>query len=144
MQFESYEAYAAVTGTPVQVTPEPQDSDYESGSAVIDGEVWHIRTARTTPTKLGAFVAFWRRDDAGETAPFPSTDASAGLLVFVTQGAHRGVFRFTLERLAELGITSAPERAGKRGFRVYPSWCTELNPQATRTQRGQASAFQLY
>lgn len=144
MQFESYEAYAAATRTRVQVAPEPQNSDYESGSAVIGEEVWHIRTARTTPTKPGAFVAFWRRDDNGETAPFPSTDASAGLLVFVAQGNNRGVFRFTRDHLAQLGITSAPTRAGKRGFRVYPSWCTDLNPQATRSQRTQAPAFETY
>ncbi|MFC8523647.1 MULTISPECIES: MepB family protein [Micrococcaceae] len=30
---------------------------------------------------------------------------------------------------------------GKRGFRVYPAWCTDLISQASRTQRAQAAAF---
>jgi hypothetical protein len=53
------------------------------------------------------------------------------------------VFRFTGAHLAELGITSG-KRPGKRGFRVYPSWCTGLNDQAAATQRAQTRAFQEF
>ncbi|MBY4131355.1 MepB family protein [Rhodococcus fascians] len=120
-----------------------QNSEYESGVARIDNAEWHIRTARTTPTKRGAFVAFWQRDADGSTIPFGDMDGAAGLLVFVEQQGRRGVFRFTGVHLAELGITSGT-RPGKRGFRVYPSWCDNLNNQAATTQRAQASAFQLY
>ena len=143
MQFSAFEAYAAEVGTTVAVTPETQNSDYESGIAHIGGEAWHIRTARNTPTKPGAFVAFWQRDADGTTTPFSDDDLAAGLLVFVEQQGRRGVFRFTGAHLADLGITSGG-RTGKRGFRVYPSWCAGLNSQATAAQRAQASAFQEY
>lgn len=141
--FSAFEAYAAVSGISSSVVPEAQNSDYESGLVEIDGEMWHVRTARNTPTKPGAFVAFWRRDESGETAPFEADDPAAGLLVFVEQDGRRGVFRFAARDLAALGIT-AGKRAGKRGFRLYPRWCEGLNPQATATQRAQAPTFQEY
>ena len=143
MQFTAFEGYAAEMGMTVTVTPEAQNSDYESGVAQIDDEAWHIRTARNTPTKPGAFVAFWQRDSDGTTMPFGGDDLSSGLLVFVEQQGRRGVFRFTREHLARLGITSG-RRPGKRGFRVYPIWCAELNSQAMTTQRAQAPAFREY
>ncbi|MCI1635496.1 MAG: MepB family protein [Bifidobacterium sp.] len=51
------------------------------------------------------------------------------------------MFRFTKEHLEELGITTGIH-PGKRGFRVYPSWCMGLNTGAINTQRKQARAFQ--
>ncbi|ADK27857.1 MepB family protein [Corynebacterium pseudotuberculosis] len=143
MTFKSFEQYATAKGLNCRVTPEPQNSDYQSGITEIAGTTWHIRTARTTPTKKGAFVAFWTRDKAGKTTPFSTQNAQGGLLVFVEQGTHRGVFTFTAEHLERLGITAGCS-AGKRGFRVYPSWCTDLNPQATAAQRAQAPAFSCY
>jgi hypothetical protein len=141
MQFNAFALHSAQVGITAEVVPETQNSGYESGIVQIDDELWHIRTARNTPTKPGAFVAFWRRDDEGNTTPFSDDDPAAGLLVFVDQPDQRGVFRFTDDHLAELGITSG-RLPGKRGFRVYPSWCTDLNVQAARTQRAQAPAFQ--
>lgn len=143
MLFSALEDYAVHLGEPFEVTPEEQNSDYESGLARLQGGSWHVRTARITPTKPGAFLAFWRRDDDGATAPFGREDVGAGLLVFVEEEGRRGVFRFTDAHLEDLGIT-AGARPGKRGFRVYPSWCEGLNPQATKSQRAQAPAFQEY
>ena len=143
MQFNAFSDYASQVGLAAEVTPEAQNSDYESGVAEIGGESWHIRTARNTPTKPGAFVAFWQRDAEGNTMPFGDDDSAAGLLVFVSQHDRRGVFRFTTEHLIELGIT-AGKRRGKRGFRVYPGWCAGLNAQAAATQRAQAPAFQEF
>jgi len=143
VRFNAFEAYSAEMGFPVEVSPETQNSDYESGIAVIGNETWHIRTARNTPSKPGAFVAFWQRDAEGETSPFGDDDLAAGLLVFVEQQDRRGVFRFTGAHLAELGVVSG-KLPGKRGFRVYPSWCEGLNSQAAATQRAQAPAFREY
>jgi|SRR5690606_30533731 len=140
MQFNAFADYASRTGLVAEIVPEAQNSDYESGIVQIDEEPWHIRTARITPAKPGAFVAFWQRDAEGNTMPFRDDDFAAGLLVFVAQHGRRGVFRFTGAHLVELGITSG-RQPGKRGFRVYPGWCTGLNAQATTTQRAQASAF---
>ncbi|MDF2491669.1 MAG: hypothetical protein K0R01_3410 [Mycobacterium sp.] len=141
MRFNAFAAYSAGMGLTAEVIPEMQDSDYESGIVQIGEEAWRVRTGRNTPTKPGAFVAFWHRDEAGNTAPFSDDDPAAGLLVFVEHHGRRGLFRFTGAQLTELGITSG-ERPGKRGFRVYPSWCVGLNVRATTTQRAQAPAFQ--
>jgi hypothetical protein len=138
--FPAFATYAAAVGVTGEVTPETQDGEYESGIARIDGEAWHIRTARNTPTKPGAFTAFWRRAEDGTTMPFGDDDPARGMLVFVAHEGRRGAFRFTRAHLAELGITSG-RKPGKRGFRVYPSWCAKLNAQATATQRAQAPAF---
>ncbi|MDR6638893.1 MepB family protein [Paenarthrobacter nitroguajacolicus] len=145
MNFHAFERFVARQSSPDDsrgvVHAEEQNSDYESGVALIDGQQWRIRTARITPTKPGAFVAVWKRDNSGSTRPFTAAESLSGLLVFVEVGERFGAFRFTPEQLISLGYVSSGSRQGKRGFRVYPPWCTDLNPQALRTQRGQAPAF---
>jgi hypothetical protein len=143
MSFRAFETWAAAFGVVASASPEPQNGDYESGVALIGEDQWHIRTARNTPAKPGAFVAFWRRDTNGKTAPFETPELHAGLLVFVEQGDRRGMFMFTPDMLEQQGIASG-RTAGKRGFRVYPAWCDGLNPQAAATQRVQAAAFREY
>lgn len=146
MEFRTFAEYAIAVGRPgaaASARSEAQNGDYESGVAEIDGGTWHLCTARTTPTKPGAFLAFWRRDEAGGTVPFATDTVGAGLIVLVEQDGRRGAFRFTAEHLAALGITAGP-RPGKRGFRVYPSWCAGLGASAAATQRAQASAFREY
>ena len=126
----------------VSVAPEEQNSDYESGLVVLSGQHWRLRTARVTPRKAGGFVAVWRRSEQGATEPFEADEDVTGLAVFVVEEDHRrGVFWFTAAHLRELGITSSRGHPGKRGFRVYPPWCTGLNRQASRTQAAQAPAF---
>ncbi|GAA2858909.1 MepB family protein [Paenarthrobacter ilicis] len=120
---------------------EEQNSDYESGIARLGEEHWRIRTARITPKKPGAFVALWKRDEDGSTRPFTAGEAEAGLLVFVEDQQRFGVFRFTAADLVALGYVSSGLHPGRRGFRVYPAWCTDLNAQALRTQRAQLPAF---
>lgn len=132
---------ATANPTPPAIRAEKQNSDYESAIVQVENQYWRIRTARITPTKPGAFLACWTRDVDGRTVPFSAGEKIAGLLVFVQDGERFGVFRFTQEHLRELGITTSDSSPGKRGFRVYPSWCTQLNPQAQRTQRAQSSAF---
>lgn len=144
MGFSALEMWSTELGITVSVAPEPQNSDYESGLAQVEGHEWHVRTARNTPSKPGAFVAFWQRGVGGQTQPFSDDGMNAGLLVFVRNDVRRGVFRFSAGHLAELGITAADGQPGKRGFRVYPSWCEGLNSQARATQRAQSSAFEEY
>lgn len=143
MRFTAFEKWAAHTGLDATVDAEDQSSDYESGLACVGGESWHIRTARITPTKSGGFVAFWKRGGEGQTEPFGNADVSNGLLVFVEEDGRRGLFRFTRGDLAELGITRG-DAPGKRGFRVYPDWCTGLNKQARASQNAQSASFQRY
>lgn len=146
MQFRALEAFLRLRGDRERLSAPPQEeaqtSDYEAGLVVLGSETWRIRTARVTPKKPGAFVAVWERDANGETRPFAPDDAVAGLLVFVCEGPRFGVFRFTTPQLIKLGVYRSDASEGKRGFRVYPSWSTGLNSQATKTQQRQAAVFQ--
>ncbi|AFR31384.1 hypothetical protein ARUE_232p01760 (plasmid) [Arthrobacter sp. Rue61a] len=121
--------------------PEEQNSDYESGIVTLGSEAWRIRTARITPKKPGAFTAIWQRSHNGSTMPFTDNDPTEGLLVFVEEAGRFGLFRFESAHLVALGILKTSRFPGKRGFRVYPSWCGGLNSQALRTQAAQAPAF---
>ena len=145
MQFRALNEFFDVVGdrygTPGVPRPEEQNGEYESGSVTIGTKRWRIRTALVTPRKPGAFVAVWKRDEAGETTPFASDDEVDGLLVFVREAENFGVFRFTASHLATLGVTRSSANPGKRGFRVYPRWSVGLNAQATRTQNVQSEAF---
>lgn len=146
MPLPSFESYARLVldpaGVPYSVEAEADNAEYQAGLARVGDQLWRVRTAKVTPTKPGAFVSAWRRAADGSTEPFPLDDPADGLLVFVAGQGRFGVFRVTRELLGELGISSSATRPGKRGFRVYPAWCTGLNPQATRTQRAQAPAFE--
>lgn len=143
--FERYRALAGASSPELAAArapePEEQSGDYEAGTVRLGEELWRVRTARITPTKPGGFVAVWRRDAEGRTQPFDARDPAAGLLVCIAEGERFGVFRFTSARLAELGVTRSAAHAGKRGFRVYPSWSVGLNAQAERTRAAQAPAF---
>ncbi|KUF07131.1 MepB family protein [Leucobacter sp. G161] len=145
MRFSSFERFQLHDGNGRAVAGpwgEEESSSYESGTVSLDGEVWRIRTARVTPTKPGAFVAGWERGARGETRPFPRVGSVVGLMVFVTEGERFGVFRFTQDMLADLGVVRSGSSPGKRGFRVYPGWSGGLNAQAVRAQRAQAPAFE--
>jgi hypothetical protein len=145
MTFASFDWYLANLLVPAGITAvvvaDSENAGYEAGIAEIGGQRWRIRTARTTPTKPGGFVSVWRRAADGSTEPFPASEPIRGLLVFAEAEGHRGVFHFDRAHLAELGVTSSAGSPGKRGFRVYPRWCRDLNPQALRSRRAQATAF---
>ena len=145
MNFHALKRFIGLAPAPADAQPviqiEEQNSDYESGVALIGNEQWRIRTARITPTTQGAFVAVWKRDEGGSTRPFTADESMSGLLVFVEEHERFGVFQFTPAHLISLGYVSSELHPGKRGFRLYPAWSTNLNPQALRTQRAQADAF---
>lgn len=144
-RFTAFERFIALVGNrygdPGLPQSEEQNEDYESGVVFLASEQWRLRTARVTPHKPGAFVAVWARDDAGRTCPFGRGEALDGLLVFVREGERFGYFRFPSSQLVTLGVTCSAEHPGKRGFRVYPDWSTNLNRQAARSQAAQSSAF---
>ncbi len=145
MQFRALNAFFDIVGDRYGLLgvprPEEQNGEYESGTVTIGAELWRVRTAGLTPKKPGAFVAVWQRNAAGDTVPFDSEEGIDGLLVFVEDAGRFGVFRFTASHLERLGVTRSSAYPGKRGFRVYPSWSENLNPQASRTQKAQSSAF---
>lgn len=145
MGFRAFERYVELAplpdGAQPPVQPEEQNGDYESGVALLGSERWRLRTARITPTKPGGFVAVWQRSRDGSTMPFGADDSTSGLFVFVNDAERFGFFRFTTAHLISLGVTQSELYPGKRGFRVYPAWCSGLNRQALRTQHAQSTAF---
>ena len=144
MTYTALDRYCLVTvQAHGEVIPEAQQSDYQAGIAEIDGQLWRIRTARTTPTKSGGFVAIWHRDETGSTAPYVSDAELHGALVFIEQSERFGVFRFTQQHLEQLGVYASATAPGKRGFRVYPSWVTGLHGQAKKSQDAQRPAFSV-
>jgi hypothetical protein len=106
-------APASAAAHPV-IQAEEQNSDYASGVARVGKEQWRIRTARITPAKAGAFVAVWKRGEAGSTRPFTAFESMSGLLVFVEEQERFGVFRFTRQaRLPRLSrMVHRPEFSG--------------------------------
>lgn len=145
MSFAAFRRYANSVGIALGPgdgpSPEEQRSDYESGIVRLPDGLWRLRTARVTPTKPGAFAAVWERGEDGRTRPLQASDGILGLLVFVEVGERSGVFRFTSADLVRLGVARTGSQPGKRGFRLYPAWCSDLNPAARRTQREQAPSF---
>lgn len=145
LKYTALERYCRLTGQKhSEVMSEEQQSDYQAGISEIDGQLWRIRTARITPTKSGGFVAIWRRDTTGTTAPYESEEGFQGVMVFIAEADHFGVFRFTQQHLEHLGVFASASAPGKRGFRVYPSWTTGLKGQAKKSQEAQLPAFTAF
>lgn len=104
-------------------------------------ELIRVRVGKLTPTKVGLFVAVWRRAADGSTEPFPADDAVGTLVVTAREGDQSGHFAFPASALVEHGIVSVDGVGGKRGFRVYPPWSATANRQAKLTQQWQCGFF---
>lgn len=135
----------ALASRGISVTSRSAESDNTAyGAEILQTSVGTIRarTGRITPTKPGVFVAEWRRLESGQTGPLGHDDGVDYLLVTALDGTHTGSFLIPTQALAKHQIVSVEGRGGKRGFRLYPSWLTGLNPQAARSQAWQAHYFQ--
>ena len=119
---------------------EMDNGDYGAAVCRVGSQHLRFRVARVTPSKVGLFVAVWRRSPTGATEPFPHDDVDH-LVIVTTEGRHTGQFVFPRSALQRHGITSLAGRGGKRGFRVYPPWSHTDNAQAIRTQAWQGEFF---
>lgn len=121
------------------VVAEADNGDYGAARTRIGSQTVRLRVGKLTPTKVGLFVAVWRRSPAGSTEPFP--DDVDLLVIIAREGRHAGAFVFPRSALVRHGITSVAGTGGKRGFRVYPPWSATDNAQAIRTQKWQGAYF---
>ncbi len=121
--------------------PEADNQEYGAAVASLGQERIRFRVGKLTPTKVGLFVAVWRRAQDGSTEPFPAEDGTHLLVITVREGTRAGHFAFPTSVLAKHGIVSVNGVGGKRGFRVYPPWSAVSNRQATRTQQWQCAYF---
>lgn len=100
-----------------------------------------FRTAKITPKKVGQFVAIWKRNKSGLTAPYHYEDAFDFIVINLQRGHNLGQFVFPKSVLIENGVISTNQKDGKRGIRVYPSWDKPLSKQAVKTQNWQLRYF---
>ena len=123
-----------------EVDAEVDNVEYGAAVARIGSRRLRLRVAKVTPTKVGLFVAVWRRSATGSTEPFPHDDVDH-LVIITTEGRRSGLFVFPRPALTRHGIVSVAGRGGKRGFRVYPPWSATANAQAISTQAWQGEFF---
>ena len=120
---------------------EDQNSEYEGLLLIINKHVYRSRLAKLTPKKKGYFVAFWEKDTEGINQAYSYENSPEKLIVSVIDNERRGQFIFPKKVLLKYGILKSPKQKGKMALRVYPSWVTELNKNATRTQSWQLDYF---
>ena len=118
---------------------EKESKEYAACRYTLNGFNIISRDAKITPKKGGQFVTFWKRN--GTIEPFCEADAIDFLVINVYLESLFGQFVFPRTVLLQKGIISTKLKEGKRAFRVYPSWYTQLNKLATETRKWQLEYF---
>ena len=118
-----------------------ESANYAACSFELNIYKIQFRVANITPTKIGQFVAIWKRNNKGITAPFDVADALDFLIISVRDSENFGQFIFPKSVLVSKGIISQNEKGGKRGIRVYAPWDKPTNKQAMQTQAWQVHYF---
>ena len=118
-----------------------ESTNYGACSFELNGKLIQYRVANITPTKIGQFVAIWKRNNEGITAPFDVADSLDFMIISVRDSENFGQFIFPKSVLVSHGIISQNEKGGKRGIRVYAPWDKPTNKQAIKTQAWQVNYF---
>lgn len=120
---------------------EEQNSEYEGVRFNLLNQTYRSRLAKTTPKKQGYFVVFWEKDDKDKNQPFSYLSSPDRVIVTVMDNEKIGQFIFPKTVLHKQGILSSEISKGKMAIRVYPSWISNLNPSAAKTQKWQVEYF---
>ncbi|TXI61475.1 MAG: hypothetical protein E6Q46_09870 [Flavobacterium sp.] len=115
--------------------------NYGACSFELNNKLIQYRVANITPTKIGQFVAIWKRNTEGITAPFDVLDSLDFMIISIRDSENFGQFIFPKSVLIAKGIISQNEKGGKRGIRVYPPWDKPINKQAIQTKAWQVLYF---
>ena len=118
-----------------------ENANYAACSFELNIYKIQFRVANITPTKIGQFVAIWKRNKEGITAPFDVGDSLDFMIISVRDSENFGQFIFPKSVLIAKGIVSQNEKGGKRGIRVYAPWDKPENKQAIKTQAWQVNYF---
>ncbi|WP_291134708.1 MepB family protein [Flavobacterium sp. UBA7663] len=119
----------------------PESTNYGACSFELNNYKIQFRVANITPTKIGQFVAIWKRNSEGITAPFDVADSLDFMIISVRDSENFGQFIFPKSVLVAKGIVSQNGKGGKRGIRVYAPWDKPENKQAIQTQAWQVLYF---
>ena len=133
--------YDACNFTFSHLIQEPESKEYGACTFTLNPSKIKFRAAKLTPTKTGLFVTLWKRNKAGITCPHEETDQIDYFVVSVRKNHQFGQFVFPKAELLKQHILASSQKAGKRGFRVYPPWEENLNKQALKTQQWQLNFF---
>jgi hypothetical protein len=118
-----------------------ESANYGACSFELNNRIIQYRVANITPTKIGQFVAIWKRNSEGITAPFDVSDSLDFMIISVRDSENFGQFIFSKSVLVSKGIISQNAKGGKRGIRVYAPWDKPENKQAIKTQAWQINYF---
>lgn len=118
-----------------------ENTNYGACSFELNNKIIQYRVANITPTKIGQFVAIWKRNSEGITAPFDVSDSLDFLIISVRDSENFGQFIFPKSVLVSKGIISQNTKGGKRGIRVYAPWDKPENKQGIKTQAWQINYF---
>ena len=118
-----------------------ESANYGACYFELNEKIIQYRVANITPTKIGQFVAIWKRNNEGITAPFDVSDSLDFMIISVRDSENFGQFIFPKSVLVSHGIISQNEKGGKRGIRVYAPWDKPENKQAIKTQAWQVNYF---
>ena len=119
----------------------PESTNYGACSFELNNYKIQYRVANITPTKIGQFVAIWKRNNEGITAPFDVSDSLDFLILSVRDSENFGQFIFPKSVLVSKGIISQNTKGGKRGIRVYAPRDKPTSKQAIQTQAWQVPFF---
>lgn len=123
-------------------TEEPQNTAYGAGTFQLNKKTVRFRVAKTTPTKIGQFVAFWEKNKDNKNQAFSYEQAPDLLVVHtVTADGLVGQFVFPKAVLKKHRILRDTDTKGKMAIRVYPVWDTPTSKQARKTQQWQLPYF---
>lgn len=120
---------------------EEQNADYEGAILQMSNCVYRTRLAKLTPKKKGYFVAFWEKDLDGNNQAYSFEETPEKLIVSVIEEKKCGQFIFPKNVLLTYGILKSDKQKGKMAMRVYPSWVSDLNETAKKTQAWQIVYF---
>ena len=123
------------------VQSELESQEYFAHNFELNKQKVKFRMAKITPTKTGQFVTIWKRNENGITEPYNVSDELELYLIGTRQGTKLGLFIFSKTVLCDNKILTNNETVGKRGIRVYPTWCLTKNKQAQKTQDWQSKCF---
>lgn len=120
---------------------ETESAEYSACQFMLNDLSVRFRVSKITPTKVGQFVALWKRTNNGPIEPFDSSDSLDLVIINSRNEEQFGQFIFPRSVLCEQGILSHNDKEGKRAIRVYPPWDKTTNKQAQKTQKWQLNYF---
>ena len=77
----------------------------------------------------------------GITRPYTADDGVDEFWIAAETRHGYGYFKFPAQELAKAGVLATAKKPGKRGFRLYTPWDTDLNASATKAWAWQRGFF---